>query len=166
MRIRHPEPNGSRRATPTNLFQHRAGHPPYALANEARLQWRRLHAKGLIQERSSNGGLWHGERNIVYGIELIRVSSTHGLHVASWIRLQRFSEMMSLFEEILCLRLDEQLTLYLAGKRSAEPLEDIAAKINRFNSQHEIGGCHFSSGPGLKAMPLGKTMFRGDRLPE
>ena len=28
MWIRHPEPNGSRRATPTSQFQHRAGHPP------------------------------------------------------------------------------------------------------------------------------------------
>ena len=34
MRIRHPEPNGSRRATPTNLFQHRAGHPPGAAGQD------------------------------------------------------------------------------------------------------------------------------------
>src|SRR6266536_691917 len=28
LRNRHPEPNGSRWATPTSLFQHRPGHPP------------------------------------------------------------------------------------------------------------------------------------------
>ncbi len=26
--LQHPEPNGSRRATPTSTFQHRAGHSP------------------------------------------------------------------------------------------------------------------------------------------
>ena len=26
--LQHPEPNGSRRATPTSTFQHRPGHPP------------------------------------------------------------------------------------------------------------------------------------------
>ena len=28
--LQHPEPNGSRRATPTSTFQHRPGHPPAA----------------------------------------------------------------------------------------------------------------------------------------
>ena len=29
--LQHPEPNGSRRATPTSTFQHRPGHPPLKL---------------------------------------------------------------------------------------------------------------------------------------
>ena len=52
--LQHPEPNGSRRATPTSTFQHRPGHPPRAepdrCALHEREQARAAAAEARVQE--------------------------------------------------------------------------------------------------------------------
>ena len=47
--LQHPEPNGSRRATPTSTFQHRPGHLPGSVAPGK--------VGGLSQERTIDA-LW------------------------------------------------------------------------------------------------------------
>jgi hypothetical protein len=59
------------------------------------------------------------------------------------MRNQDFPEMPTLFEEMLCIRLDEQLDLSFAGKRSLEPLAAIYAMVKRFDAQYRMRGRHF-----------------------
>jgi Protein of unknown function (DUF2726) len=119
---------------------------PFWLSRHARVRWQSLAESGQIRDMCSSGGQWHHDETM-YGIEFIRVTRQHGIHVATWMRLQDFPEMPTLFEEMLCIRLDEQLDLYFAGKRSLEPLAEINAKVKRFDTQYKMGRRHsFSRG--------------------
>ena len=51
--LQHPEPNGSRRATPTSTFQHRPGHPLFHYGLKAPIQNRKMLAHQL-------GTFWDG----------------------------------------------------------------------------------------------------------
>jgi len=120
---------------------------PFWLSRNALRRWRSLASRGQIRDSCSSGRLWYDDNDTMYGIEFIRVTPEHGIHVASWMRRQDCPEMDTLFEEILLIRLDEQLDLYFAGKRGLQPLATIYAKIKKFDSQYKMGGGHsFSRG--------------------
>lgn len=120
---------------------------PFWLSRDARVRWQSLYKQGRIWDFCSSGGYWYDDNRTMYGIEFIRVTPDYGIHVASWMRMQDFPEMPTLFEEILHIRLDEQLNRHFSGKCSLEPLQDIYAKIKSFDSKYKMGGRHsFSRG--------------------
>jgi hypothetical protein len=140
-------------------------HRPFELARSARLHWDDLATRRVLYDRISSGGHWYDDANVMYGIEFIRVTPTHGLHVATWMRLQNFPEMITLFEEILCVRLDEKIDLYLNGAQPLEPLTHIDRKIRRFNATYKRGGCHSFCRPGTDLMDMTVSFGRSDLMP-
>ncbi len=92
--LQHPEPNGSRRATPTSTFQHRPGHLPYRAYAQSKLAnvlftyelSRRLSTSGvtanclhpgLVGTRIFNNTPWPA-RLVIAPMSLFFVSSAKG----------------------------------------------------------------------------------------
>jgi len=112
---------------------------------------RALHKQGLIRDFVSSGWIGENDNGTMRGIEYIRVTATHGLHVETAMRSQQFPVLFSdLLNEILIIQLMGRIDAYLAGEIALEPLELIDQRIDQVETKYRILCCHSVSSPSVE----------------
>lgn len=123
---------------------------PLWLSRSHRLEMRRLHKQGRLQDFASSGLIGENFAGTMRGFEYIRVNATHGLSVETAMRPQQFPILFSdLLGEILVIQLMSRISAYLAGEASLEPLSCIYDRIELIQAQYRMRCSHFLSSPAL-----------------
>ena len=132
--LQHPEPNGSRRATPTSTFQHRPGHPPLELARCEYIERR----ENVIALGNSGTGKTH----VALGVGL--AACQKGLSVGFTTAAALVHELMEARDEKRLLRLQKQLAKYrllIIDELGFVPLSKTGAQLlfEVFSQRYERG---------------------------
>jgi hypothetical protein len=135
---------------PFNLMTMKDGkfvHPLW-LSQGHRQQMRNLHKRGQIQDFASSGWIGENDNGTMRGIEFIRVTPTHGLHVETAMRAQQFPILFSdLLGEILAIQLVRRIEAYLSGDVALVPLAAISERIGQIKTTYRMHCSHSISAP-------------------
>ena len=109
------------------------------LSQSHRQQMHTLHNQGRMRDFASSGWIGENSSGVMRGVEFIRVTETHGLHVETGMRGQQFPILFSdLLGEILAIQLMDRIKGYLAGKVEPEPMALIDQRIGQIKAKYRM----------------------------
>jgi hypothetical protein len=112
---------------------------PYWFAARPRIRLRRLCERGTILDPASSSLIGYDEKNVMRGMEYIRLTSSSGLYVRTAMRPQSFPLCFSdLLDEILSVQLAERVFGWLRREVREVPLRTIYSVADKMRANLAI----------------------------